>query len=119
MPRKANDNANGKQRRRRKGNGSKSKGKRGRKSWATGEQLETLEGHLAVYRDEVRGKLDQNGVTKFYDDATADFLEKHGWDIPHVTDRDIDNVGGRGPPPAKSVLHICFIPLPYHPSIIH
>lgn len=104
MPNRANTNVNRSKRKARKAKQSKAKGKRGRKSWATGEQLETLKKHLAVYRNEVRGKLKQNGVTKFYDNVTADFLDKYRWDIPHVTDCDIENIGGRGHPPNTSGL---------------
>lgn len=102
MPNRANTNVNRSKQKAQKAKRSKAKEKRGRKSWATGEQLETLKKHLAVYRNEVCSKLKQNSVTKFYDNVTADFLDKYRWDIPRVTDCDIENIGGRGHPPNTS-----------------
>lgn len=74
------------------------KGKPGRRSWAKGEMAKTMEGYLTIYKNEVRGKLEQSGVTAFYDRTTSDFLEKFGWDVPNVTHRIPESVEGNGPP---------------------
>lgn len=54
-----------------------------------------MQGYLKVYKSDVRGKLEQNGITAFYDRITGDFLEKFGWYIPNVTDRIVQVPGGK------------------------